>query len=134
LSGGLSFGVNGENLLQGRIGENMNKKEFNLFKKHVAKWRQLLGCTDFQVSVDKDETSPDTACTTEYESQNRYALVTIDTETGNCSSKNLELVAIHEMLELLLADIRDALCVFYNEDVVDRHIHRAIRRLENALK
>ena len=112
----------------------MTKKELATFKKHVKKWRKNLGTTDFQVYVEMGETSEDTACSTLYESQNRCALMTIDYDTENATSRNLELIAIHENLELVMADIRDALCVFYNEDLVDKHVHRVIRKLENALK
>ena len=112
----------------------MTKKEFKTFKKYVRKWLAILGLTDWEVSVQFGKVSEDTACQTLSENQNRLALIRIDEETENASNKNLELIAIHECLELVMADIRDALCSFYNADLVDKNIHRVIRRLENVLK
>lgn len=112
----------------------MTKKELDTFKKHVSKWSTILGVKDWGISVDMDELAADRAAECQYENQNRFALITIDKELENPSSKNLELTAIHETLELVMADIREALCAFYNESLVDQHIHRVIRRLENALK
>ena len=112
----------------------MNKKELSLFKKHVKKWIEILGTKDWGISVKMDEVLPDRASECEYENQNRYAAITIDKDIENPSSRNLEITAIHEVLELVMADIREALCAFYNADMVDKHIHRVIRKLENALK
>ena len=114
--------------------KQMTKKEFNLFIKHVKKWIHKLGVTDFEVSVHRGDIAESSACETTYNSQNRWAYVNIDSDLENCSSRNLELVAIHEMLELVLADMRDALGVYYSDEVTDKHVHRAIRRIENALK
>ena len=112
----------------------MKKKDFATFKKHVKKWRDKLGVTDWDISVDMDELEPDRAAQCQYENQNRYALITVDKDTENATSRNLEGLAIHEVLELVMADLREALCAFYNTDLVDQHVHRVIRRLENALK
>lgn len=112
----------------------MKKKELDLFIKHIRKWSEKLGTKDWGISVEMGELASDRVAECQYENQNRYALISIDKDIEKPSSKNLELTAIHEILELVMADIREALCAFYNDDVVDRHVHMVIRRLENALK
>jgi len=111
----------------------MTKKDFAIFKKHVKKWCIELGVKDWGVTADMDELVGNRAAECEYESQNRYSCITIDNGIEDPSSKNLEVVAKHEVLELVMADIRDALCMYYAENFVDKMIHRVIRKLENAL-
>lgn len=112
----------------------MTKKDFELFKKRVRYWRDILGARDWGLSVDMGELESDRAAQCAYENQNRYAMITIDKDTENTTRKNLDEAAKHEVLELVMADIREALCVFYNADFVDRQVHRVIRQMENALK
>ena len=112
----------------------MKKKEFDTFKGCVKKWCENLGVKDWAVSVEMESLDSDRAAQCQYESQNRYAIITIDSDIDNPSPKNLDLTARHEVLELVLADIRDALNAYYNSDLVDKHVHRVIRKLENNLR
>jgi len=112
----------------------MKKQDFAYFQKCVVKYIELLGVKDFYISVEQDELDEDRAGQCSYDTQNRWALITVDKNIENVSRKAIESVAKHEVLELVLADIRVALDDFYNPLIVDKHIHRVIRRLENALK
>ena len=112
----------------------MKKKDFDLFKKHVVKWRDLLGLKDWEIHIEKDNLGEDVVGNCLYDLQNRDATISIDKSFKDLTPRIIELVALHECLELLLADTRSALNTLYNEDVTDKHIHRVIRRLENALK
>lgn len=51
---------------------------------------------------------------------------------SNPSDKELEIVAYHEVLEVLLLRIRGMLMVEFSEERVDEEIHTVIRTLENA--
>ena len=112
----------------------MKKKDFDLFKKHVVKWRDLLGERGWSIKVDADKIAEGRDAECSYDILNRCALITIADNTEGASSKFLEATAMHEILELVMADIRSLMGEFYNENFVDQQIHRVIRRLENALK
>ena len=114
--------------------DSMNKKELDIFKNEVRKWATNLGLKDWGISVEMDELESDRVAECQYENHNRYAIITIDSAIEKPSRKSLELTAIHETLELVMADIREALCAFYNAEMVDKQVHRVIRTLENALK
>ena len=110
----------------------MNKKQYEHFKKHVKKQCQNL-CIDYHVTVEMEELASDRAAQCCFDVQNRYAEICLDSETESTSLRAIEITATHEVLELLLSDIREALCVFYNIDYVDKMIHRVIRKLESKL-
>ena len=112
----------------------MNQKDFKIFKTYVDKWRIALGVTDWQVSVDVEELEDDRDAQCAFDNQNRCARISSSKSLESPPNKFLEANAIHEVLELVMADIRVALNAYYNDGVVDQHIHRVIRRLENALK
>ena len=112
----------------------MNKKELDIFKRHVKTWRDRLGNRDWEVCAEMDEIESDRTAQCQFDCQNRCSLVTIDSTIEKPSSKNLEAAAVHEMLELSLADIRELMCRFYSWEFVDGVIHKHIRRMENALK
>ena len=112
----------------------MTKKEFNLFKKSVKKWRDRLGLRDWEIAVDKDDLDDNVVGNCFYEPQNRHATISIDKGLKGLTDRGIGLIALHETLELLLADLRNSLDSFYNADMVDKQIHRVIRKLENALK
>lgn len=110
----------------------MNKKEFKKFKKLALKWRDKLGNHDWCVTVSKDSLDGNQA-ETWYDNQNRWANISID-NNSDFTEYELEVCAIHEHLELVLADLRELLYFYYEKKLVDRNMHRAIRKLENALK
>ena len=119
----------------------MNVQEFNTFKKYIVKWRNKFGLTDWYLSVEMNDSNQDeyiikdsNTCETVYDFQNRWAQVHIDKNLEGVTNKTLEATAIHEIIELSYADIREMLCKFYNRDIVDKWIHEQIRRVENALK
>ena len=112
----------------------MTKKDFALFKKRVKHWRNRLGLKDWEISIDKDELDENCVGQCFCEPQNRCATITIDNTIKNLTRRGIDIIALHETLEVLLWDTRDALNTLYNEDATDKHVHRIIRRLENALK
>jgi len=112
----------------------MTKTDFNKFKKYIKKWRINLGITDWEIHVDMDDLEIDRVAQCAYENQNRCALITIDKNLTGMTDRDIEVAAVHELLELTMADVRVSLCAWYNESLVDQQIHRVIRRLENALK
>ena len=112
----------------------MKKEDFDLFKKYVAEQRDILGARGWSLKVDADKITEDVDAECSYDELNRCALITIADNTEGASSKFLEATARHEVLELIMADIRSLMGEFYNENFVDQHIHCVIRKLENALK
>jgi len=49
------------------------------------------------------------------------------------TAKALESTAMHEMAEVLLCQVRELLLPYYSDKLINTHIHKVIRPLENLL-
>jgi len=110
--------------------------KFNVFKKEVLKWVQLLGLTQYDVHT-KHEQLDDTMGQCSYSNQAKWALISLAKETESTVPITEDLVkkiARHEVLELLLSNLRDAACNRNKtEDEVDAVIHEVIQTLLNTV-
>ena len=113
-----------------------SKSQFKLFKKYALDWIVEFGLSDWYVDivhVSLDDTTI-ANCALGYNSQT----ATISFNTDNClevmDNNLIHEVALHEVLELLLADLGSLVeARDYSETHYERATHKIINRLSKVL-
>ena len=114
-----------------------NKSEFAIFKKTCQTWIEKLGLKDWHVDIihDSIDVNNIATCTLGYNSQT--AILTFNIENileKRLKASEIKEVALHEVLELLLADIG---CLVesrnFDENIYEQTTHKIINRLIKVL-
>ena len=112
----------------------LTKEHFNIFEKECIKWQTLLGLNGWNVETyfEKDEDNCRATC--EAQMADRFAAIVLSkTWDIKPTKKLLDMVAFHEMSELLLTKIDSMLRIHFNDAVINQELHTIIRTLENLL-
>ena len=114
----------------------MTNKELEALKKYVRKWLNKFGLQSYDVHVRFGDVGNDKAVAeVSFDVTERTGFIVMDESVeGDICDKNLEAIAIHETLELLLGGMRDLIESLYNSDVADQEIHIVIRTLEKLFR
>ena len=108
--------------------------DFVAFCNEASKWLERLGVVDYETCF-KHVEEMDSVAGAEFHTQNRWAVLKLCKDWGDTLKNRYEVrkSAFHEVLELLLGDLR-TLCGTDNvgDDDADREIHRVIRVMENV--
>lgn len=110
--------------------------QFKLFKEHSEKWRLALGLNDWYVYY-SHEKAEGTYARTRWDNGSQIATIILNTTWDvmrPLDSRELDRVALHEMLHVAMADIvAHAESRYITEDGLEQAEHRLIRRMEYAL-
>ena len=119
--------------------EDVYRKEFKIFKSTVIEYVELLGLKQWEFRIEiKHMDFPENYCQAKYECymNSKVAFIKLNArwlKTEKPSDQEIRGSAIHEVLEVLLAELSDMLKFTFNEDKVDKKIHEVINSLENFL-
>ncbi len=126
------------------------EKHFKLFCNIASKWIEKFGLLDWEIKFEHSEENTDmdiniddntdisegeTLARTLNDVVNKWALFKLYVDWGDLkpTKEEIELVAIHEVYELLYAKLRwFARTEAVDADIVDEAIHSVIRTLENV--
>lgn len=111
-------------------------KNFNYFSDRVYHWQRELGLTEWEINCEHScGDIPNAMASVTFNVADRCAMVYLPTEWTDRKVNQYELdrAAIHECLELILADIHEDLCRELNNDKISKLLHPVIRRIENLL-
>jgi len=112
----------------------LNQAQLKTFTNYVKKWRDTFGLMSWEISVERDEFDIDIVARTDFDVNNRFALIRFNNDyTDNLSNDNLNRTALHEVLEILFATMRRMSEQQFAFNVVDRCVHKLIRTFENVL-
>lgn len=106
------------------------KQHFRQFKKYVLKYIKLYGLLDWELDINHDTEYEgyDGATWVNYEA--KHARIHLGSEVATV---DMELIAYHEVLELLLYPLREVPeCIHEREDYQTREVHSIIQRLLNV--
>jgi len=106
--------------------------DFCLFERRVRLWLIRLGLTDWCIQFRHSKKKTDYRALVSYDTKEREAVFTLSVcwGTSTISHGEINLVALHEVLHLLLADLTDLLPSNKKSIVLE---HATMRRLEYAL-
>jgi len=108
-------------------------KKADKFKKYVAKWQIKLGMLDWEIYVDSDKSDKNRGWINA-DTVGRIAVIFYNEKwIQKASEKEIERVAFHEVVEILLYPITENLNVFYSDDYCVELTHKVIRTLESAI-
>jgi hypothetical protein len=111
----------------------MPSQRFSHFTKKVRQFQREFGLLDWELFVVQDASEENRGwCTTDI--QGKMCFIGIDIEfmeDKHTSLKEIEKVAFHEVLELLLSELGHECSRFASDDSVEHHTHNVIRRIEN---
>lgn len=108
------------------------EEEFRKFRRHCEHYVNLFGLTDWDVGyVMKEIDSYANACI-ETQPGLRKALISLQLYDLETEFNDLEIIALHEVLELLLSDFGDMAQGKLGSEIIENETHRIINRLINA--
>ena len=99
--------------------------ELKEFSETVDFWITGLSLTDWDIQVQMGKIEPNANVVLQQDGHKAYITLGVKREKG-LSVKQL---AIHEVLEILLADIADKIEEFYSKKHADDLVHKVINRL-----
>ncbi len=110
------------------------KKHFEIFKKEMLKWVNILGLTDWEWFFIHKSITEDAQASVRYNREGRLATVALEPYWYiPVKTRELQRTAFHETIEVLLADyVLVAASRQYNPSEEETERHRIIRRLENS--
>jgi len=117
----------------------MRKKEINrrinLFKKYILYYQNKLNLNHFEITI--TEQIKENARASCYDNISGYiATICYSLDWINdekLTDSEIEIVAKHECIELLFAEIRHYLLSFYSESIISEITHKVIRVLEKLI-
>ncbi len=110
---------------------------FKYFVMSCKKWIKYFGLHRFEVFFEHENVQDSRACV-RHKTVGKIATISLSVDWPGykiISNEELDKVAFHEILELLLSRL-SSMCrgyVAYHESAVDEEIHVIIRTLENTL-
>jgi len=112
-----------------------NKKQYNEYVRNCKKWLTVFGITEWE--IDYKHHKLDTAATTTYNNVAKIACFQLTTEGDGdfCLQTDLNRLACHEVIHLLLADLGFAIheTKDYCSDLAISREHEVVMRLLNVL-
>lgn len=106
----------------------------NKYRERCTHYLRRYGLTDYHLTFSAVKLEDANAQVTYCSGSNRWAQFRIATHVPHTDARWIDELAHHEALELLLADLATLANELYNEDVVNKEIHRIIYALVNADK
>jgi hypothetical protein len=116
-------------------GYTTTKKDFIFFKREINHWLQYFGLIDFDVRILHLKERDFLLGGLSYNVMNRTANITLNTSWIETKPDKYELAktAFHEVVELLLSQLRNYSESYISEDEVNREIHKIIVIFENTV-
>jgi len=113
-----------------------SKAQFNIFKREVEKWVKVLGLTDWYLDIEWENLDEETfaQCLLNYNGQS--AIISLNKESCQVkiNTNVIKEAAVHEVLELLLADLGALLeARDFSPDSYEKSTHKVINRLAKVL-
>lgn len=107
--------------------------KINIFINEIKKYQKSLNLLDWRIEVDQTfDNGIRGKC--EWDLPGRCATIFYNKEfIKRATTDQIDTLALHECLELLMADINDSLGSIYNRNFIEPKIHRIIRILEKML-
>jgi hypothetical protein len=113
------------------------KKDFNSFKKSVIYWMDRFGITEFEYQIIHSQIDGGAAITT-YNNKSKLACfqLTHKIKYDFCHQSDMNKLALHEVIHLLLADFGYAIheTKDFCSDLVIAHEHAVVMRLLRVIK
>lgn len=118
-------------------GYRLSKKQFAVFQSEAEYWVAKFGLFDWELTIRMSDEYPDNraSCLCS-DLQNRVAhLILTETWEYAPEDREIRLSAFHEVMELLLMNLRLYLTVIpgVDDEFVDGEVHRVIRIFENVV-
>jgi len=114
-------------------------KHFAYFEKRVKYWQDRFGLGDWQIEVDHDDLRGEEGeivkggTFTHDNGQHTTIMLGKEWDVYKISQKSLNSTARHEVLEVVLNDLRKAAAQSMAWDRVDKLVHAVIHRIEKAI-
>jgi len=110
-------------------------RHFSKFKKFCLKWQRYFNLLSWEITIHDPEKDDDNRAETYINPQGRIADIYISTQWDHCkpTDEALELVAFHEMCEVLLFPLGLLGTYYCNKNMVEKETHIIIKVLENTI-
>ena len=117
----------------------VNSEHFKFFKERTEKWIDLFGLTDWEYRIVQAKDEDDYMAWVRYSVEIRKATICLAEEWPDdheVTLNQLDQSALHEVCELLLADIRYLATERYSttEAQIHQEVHRIIARIINLVQ
>ena len=113
------------------------KKDFELFKKEVNKWIEIIGLKEFECVFADDSADYGTRAQVMVDLIGGISTYFFagdwDGNANKISNREVKIVGFHEVMEVMLWELAAMAKMYVNEEVVEKEVHKIIRRLENSL-
>jgi len=100
------------------------------FEECVRKYSEILGVLNYDIRIIVKKLS-DQYAIVDADTQNKCAEITVNTTTLKDSKYQMDKTALHEVLEIMLMDMRTDMNLFFSHSFVYSKTHDIIRRIEN---
>ena len=113
------------------------KKDFEIFKKEVRKWKDILGLQDWEICCIHGGADGDSRANYLTNIAGRICTIFLTDDWDGCfeekTERAIKQIAFHEVVELTLQDLRVYALYFINAEFVEEATHKIVRMLENVL-
>ena len=113
------------------------KKDLELFQKECKKWIEIIGLKEFECVFADDSADYGTRAQVMVDLVGGISTYFFagdwDGNATKISSTEVRVVAFHEVMEVMLWELAAMAKMYISEDVVEKEVHKIIRRLENTL-
>ena len=112
----------------------VTKKDFELFKKFAEKWIEILGLKDWKFYFDLEDIG-DNYASYLINREARQVRIRVNEEwpTEDKNSKCIEEYALHELIEVMIHEMRWMAMQRFSYDDVDAETHKIVHTLTRVL-
>lgn len=114
--------------------KRLTQEQRDHFEASLKKWQEKLNLRDWGVTLAKQRASSDAYADVVADVQNRAATIRLGSSWNDPSDREIEAVAVHEMLHIFLAELIDfAKQPGLSVESITSIEHRAIKVIETLL-
>jgi len=113
------------------------KADFEYFKRHCRWWFDYFGINEFEFVYDHKKLN-NALATTSINYEDKILFIGFgseftDSDYQRMSRKEMARMALHEVSEAMLFELRTMSCYVFSDSHVSEKVHEIIHRLENTL-
>ena len=114
----------------------VTKEDFELFQREVKKWQGILGLQSWEIACVLGGTDNENRAECLSYNPSRLATIFVADKWDDRDlnpAETIKSTAFHEVVEILMHQLRTFAQFSMNEELVDKEVHKIIRTLEFAL-
>ena len=113
----------------------VSAEQRELFEQHLINWQDQLGLVSWRINFSEKKPPRSASADVECFHPDRLASIRLGADLGGTkvTSENLEALAIHELLHVLLAPLKDQVASGLEGESLDAYEHQVINTIQKLL-